>query len=622
MSATAPDGNAAQAEATPGDFNPWVTGTSRFLDPIWTFERWNRARTTCNLRINWRQPLGDGAVLTDPRYAALLQVGRELVYLLMITPPSGRRRHRAGSAIDVAGHILAFFRWVVANGFIRLGDVDAETVARYRLVVLARRTRKGRPLAANTTARYLNVLLDLHLLRGRLSDGLHEHPFQGMELDEILGGQAATGEIAHIPMDIAVPFLLVAVRWVREQGPEIAAVLERCEEAYSDQAARGGRQDGSEASLRALRNFRFTHPAAMRGQPFGEFLKDRWELWRLVRFSITAGFIVVAALTGMRLSELLSLEEDCLERERLDDGSGDSLLYVRGILLKTAGTPSGDSERWVAGIDGPDNHVRAAVELVRRLTAELRRRSDGRQLFLRGALHAGRRPDSPGGITITGWLNTFARAIGTARPWRFSSHQFRKTFARFVALGDKSGLLALKQHFKHVSIAMTDRYVGRDLELVDLVETEKQEELGHALDELLGTDCLAGKLGDQIIARNQRFRGRAGEQVRREYVKMVLEETDLVILPHEYGYCVYRAEVARCGGAWARVGLSTCIGCSNFTIGPSHQSFWERRRDDAARLNADLGKLPGRETAVSATREMIVEAETVLARIRGTGSGA
>jgi len=95
--------------------------------------------------------------------------------------------------------------------------------------VLARRTRKGGALAANTTARYLNVLLDLHVLRDRLSDGLPEHPFEGMEVDEILGGQAATGEIPHIPMDIAVPFLVVAVRWVREYGPEIAAALERCE---------------------------------------------------------------------------------------------------------------------------------------------------------------------------------------------------------------------------------------------------------------------------------------------------------------------------------------------------------------------------------------------------------
>ena len=102
---------------------------------------------------------------------------------------------------------------------------------------------------------------------------------------------------------------------------------------------------------------------------------------------------------------------------------------------------------------------------------------------------------------------------------------------------------------------MTDRYIGRDPELLDLVDTERQHGIRQALDELLGADCLAGKLGEQIVARNHRFRGRAGQQVRGDYVRMVLEETDLVILPHEYGYCVYRAEIARCGGVWARVGL-------------------------------------------------------------------
>jgi len=331
---------------------------------------------------------------------------------------------------------------------------------------------------------------------------------------------------------------------------------------------------------------------------------------------VTAGFIVIAALTGMRLSEPLSLEDDCLEPVRLDDGSADCLLYVRGTLVKTSVTAMGETARWVAGVDGPDNHLRAAVELVHRLTAGLRVRSGDRHLFLGGALHDGRRrPDTPGGMTISWRLNDYARAVGTARPWRFSSHQFRKTFARFVAMGDKSGLLALKQHFKHVSITMTDRYVGRDLELLDLVATEKQQQLGHAVDELIGADRLAGKLGEQLVARNERFRGRAGEEVRREYVRMILEETDLVILPHEYGYCVYRAEVARCGGVWARVGVSTCIGCSNFAVGPAHVPFWHRRRDDGRRLLADIEQLPVRESAAAAVRDMIAEAEAVLSRV-------
>src|SRR5260370_7615619 len=101
----------------------------------------------------------------------------------------------------------------------------------------------------------------------------------------------------------------------------------------------------------------------------------------------------------MRLRELLRLEEDCLEREQLDDGSGDSLLYVRGILLKTAGTPSGDSERWVAGIDGPDNHVRAAAELVRRLTAELRPPPAAPQPLPLPPLPAATPPPSPPALT-------------------------------------------------------------------------------------------------------------------------------------------------------------------------------------------------------------------------------
>jgi hypothetical protein len=50
-------------------------------------------------------------------------------------------------------------------------------------------------LDANTLAGYFTVLLDLHRFRASLSDGLSEHPFDGMELDELLGSLVPTGEI-------------------------------------------------------------------------------------------------------------------------------------------------------------------------------------------------------------------------------------------------------------------------------------------------------------------------------------------------------------------------------------------------------------------------------------------
>jgi integrase len=59
--------------------------------------------------------------------------------------------------------------------------------------------------------------------------------------------------------------------------------------------------------------------------------------------------------------------------------------------------------------------------------------------------------------------------------WLFSPHQFRKTFARFVAKRDRTQLFALSDHFKHVSIAMTAKsYVGSDFKLQELISEESQ----------------------------------------------------------------------------------------------------------------------------------------------------
>jgi len=324
---------APDSEATA--FNPWVTTASRFSDPVWTFERWNHGRTAGNLRIDWRLRFADGSALTEPRYAELLRVGRELVYLLMTTPPAGRRRHRPSSAISVAQHLFAFFRWITAHGHTRVADVDSDAISGYRAWLFARRGRHGRPLAANTLAGYFVVLLDLHRFRGPLSDGLSEHPFDGMELDELLGSLTPTGEIPHIPMDIAVPFFLVAVRWVREHGPEIAAALEQSEGAYATTAARGVGSDGCAlAALRSLKRYKFEHPPLVDGQRWPEFLAGLPQLRRLVGLAVTASFTVVAALTGMRLSELLGLDEDCLESLPLEDESGDTLLYVRACCSR------------------------------------------------------------------------------------------------------------------------------------------------------------------------------------------------------------------------------------------------------------------------------------------------
>jgi integrase len=73
-------------------------------------------------------------------------------------------------------------------------------------------------------------------------------------------------------------------------------------------------------------------------------------------------------------------------------------------------------------------------------------------------------------------LRRFGAALGLShldKPWRLTTHQGRKTFARFAALRDRSCLFALAQHLGHRERAQTDHgYVGSDYRLNQEIDAE------------------------------------------------------------------------------------------------------------------------------------------------------
>src|SRR5262249_62138324 len=133
--------------------------------------------------------------------------------------------------------------------------------------------------------------------------------------------------------------------------------------------------------------------------------------------------------------------------------------------------------------------------------------------------------------------------------WPSRPPPFAKTLGLFVARRDRSQLMALADHFKHASIAMTAKgYVGSDFDLKELIDHEGQIETARALDCFLTSDRLAGRMGERIVAENAAFRGRAGEQVRRDYIAFVLAETDLRAHACDYGRGGVPPAAARFGG--------------------------------------------------------------------------
>jgi hypothetical protein len=101
--------------------------------------------------------------------------------------------------------------------------------------------------------------------------------------------------------------------------------------------------------------------------------------------------------------------------------------------------------------------------------------------------------------------------LDNGRSWHLSTHQGRKTFARFVGRRDRTGLHALAAHFGHVTRIMTDAsYVGTDFDLANLIDAEALDETRAALEELLAATrppaILFGTPGRRVVSSQHRPR--------------------------------------------------------------------------------------------------------------------
>lgn len=588
-----------------------VSRQSRFGDPVWHLDIDVAGRRRDQKRIDWSAVMPDGRPLTDPAHAALLAAARGFLWSLAVDPPRGRKR-ASQSTIHARGQLLiVILRWMVGAGYRTFRSLTPEAVERFRGWLRTRPGRRG-TLAPRTVGGYLQIIHDLYRQREKLPDALTSDPFPVESAPMAAGVTRASQEaIPFIPDALAVDILSKALTWVEEHAEAILAARAIWEAAHIEERELGTkRRTVRRHAQRVLRQTALCDPD---GAPICDGTAAR----RLGTRLTDACFIVIAGFVGMRVGEILSLRAGAIELHV--DGDRDlPQAYVRGRLFKTVDDLGGRVERWLA----PAPVVRA-VEVLERLGEPLRRVSGRDELFLiRNSQYGEIVPLSAMHIAFR--LREFAAHVGVpeheGKLWPFAPHQFRKTFARFVARRDRSQLLGLAEHFKHASVALTARgYVGTDFDLQGLVDHEGQVETAAALDRFLASDRLAGKMGERIVASNAMFRGRAGEQVRRDYIGFVLQETDLRVHACDYGWCVFQPETARCGGTLApgEAGRApaVCVDCANFVVDGRHRAYWEDRR----RRNADL-----REAASPLRRavfdEAVEQCDRVLIRL-GTEDG-
>jgi integrase len=598
----------------------WFLLDSAWHDPVWILKPTSALEESRPVRLRWSFALLSGRCFTDERYAPLLECSRQLVALIRARSLGRGLAQRARTAAGYFQYLRELVRWMDQTGFACFADLDATALLAFQRWLVERPGVGRAGLAPTTVQKYLHLFTYLYRFRDDLGDGLQFDPFVQRSHGEVAGVRDADiRRWPHTPDNVAIALVQGAIDLIAHGAPSILRARQIYTEAMAAASQRGCRIDArTNAATRALQQAAVDQPEGAHPIPTVDDLAHRIDML------YAACFVVISYLVGPRASEILHLQAGCVQH-REDEG----ITVIVGAVFKGQAEYHGRPHKWVA----PPPAVQA-IGVLEALSAGHRAQTGRSELWLRCSLALGAtewQQVCPGQLQIVSTqrmgalLGRFAAWVGLpdhqGRVWRLSTHQGRKTFARFVALRDRSALFALAQHLGHRERAVTDcGYAGSDYRLNQEIDAEILEQSAAAWERMLAAPGLGGRAGTEILAKRPRFRGARLKQDIKRYARLLVD-AGLVLGVCDWGFCVYREEHSAClgnavGPNPARREPSTCTHCKNFAVSVQHRAYWmEQVHRHEALLNEPA--LPIQTLRIA--RERLEEARSV---IRAIDTGA
>lgn len=586
---------------------------SLYGDHVWNLSPHihTRNKAASSKIIDFSSPqFADASRLTDPQHAGLLESVKALLYVrLSQNSPHSGKPLSAITAIGLWMSLCPLLRWMMDSGYDSFASLTSEACLAYvehsRKRPVWEHSGNGRPdkkLTATTLYNYFVSVEDLWHFREFLPDALQEHPWPGQSAGSLAGikkgGTDRAAKTEQIPDRLMGLLMQESLRYV--MGGFGEQLLDCCN-AHAE-----GESANEHLAQLGLSNWQAIKP----------------ELNRLH----TACYIVIAGLSGMRDSEMASLDTGCYyEREGWD---GAVYGWIKGHTYKLEEGP-----RPVEWMVPPV--VKNAVDMITQVTAPLRYKLEqqittleaklrdvsylsptNRQqdeetlhemkqkrhaLFLNGPLWQSRIGilDSN---TIRTRLKNFARHINlkvqaddlaqvldkteirVGEVWPLAPHQFRRTFARYVARCILGDVRYLRTHFKHWSLDMTLGYSWGDEDYLDVT----------LIEEILAE---RQNLQDNIvwgwidITTNQHLAATGGhniEKLRRSGLVMVATSPRTVARQLSQGYFLRGLGHSWCTEKECQgkgiYSVTECQDCENRVIDEGHIPVWHGIRNQQIEL--------------------------------------
>lgn len=599
---------------------------SRYEDDVWNFWPYITRENAKDgeKRINWSITLPGGTKLTDEKHHPLLMSAKDFIWSLHVDPIDGSKRPSMKTLISVIGDLAFLLRWMVNNGIDRFSQLAGRT---QEYVIAA---RNGGTDTKGTVMRRLLLVEKLYAQAGKIDDFLPEHPWP-LESAYILAG--IDQRMAHrlpktvlIPDEIFIQLAKSAIKYVDEQAEGILDIQAEAEEVMAAARRRGVTDK--------IYIYGFgTKVARTHGYPGLRELSVEVSMLR------TACYICINMFSGLRNSEMMSLDTNCITRERSADGSYECI-WLHGTIYKTGQRP----HKWLV-----PPIVERAVNLAKRLgspfremlKAEASKLEQGlpadstpsnvplakrlseihkiqNKLFLSAHFSGqGRMATVPSNSTVNNWLKDFCHRCNIlghdGEPWNLACHQFRRMFAFNYARSELGDLLYLKEHYGHWSLDMTMLYVdgGADKYQVDngLLEDvirAKQQRQSEILSTYLETDVQLAN-GDEWLGT---WRPMVRTAKNREELIRELSGT-ITLNGTGHSWCAGNAKGGNCGGLCI-FEADMCVDCNTAIIGPEHLPVW---REIAKQQHVVLDLPDMGAPAKSRARRILEKANQVMAKL-------
>lgn len=612
------------------DMNGASIVVSRYQDEIWDFYPYIPQENLASSfkMIRWNVLLPDGKKLTDPTHRQLLNSAKDFIWSLFSAPVDGRKRAGMSTLIAKSELLQPLLRWMVINNFNRFSDIK-ESINEY-IYFAKKRSNKDEIVSPMTFYYRLHIIEYLYHQRGKIKDAIEEHPWPH-ETAQSLSGKRRGGNdrkptTQYIPDEIANHLATVALKFIQEHSKQILPTLYKIQNVTNEENVR---LNQSQVDLRT----ELARAAGFSGMN---------EFYVISGHLRTACYIIIDMFSGIRDSEMMSLTVDCLTSNRSSDDTTD-LLYLHGTIYKTGVR----AKKWIV-----PPIVLEAVEVLRNLTASLRKRLYREEIDLRSEIstrwaandvdeeinrltkrlhivsslknniflafsRGSYKVSALTGHMLNPDLKRFCRDNGILGrdgvPYPLHAHQFRRTYARFIARAELGDLLVLREHFGHWSLDMTLYYIDGsadefevDFELLEMVSNEKNVRQTEILGSHLMSDAPLANGGHWLKE------WRSSVQTATNKESLIAEYSGTITLTGTgHSWCVGNGRSIGCGGLCV-FEAPMCVDCAYGIIGQEHRPVWNGIKEqqlEAIALN-DMG--PG---GLERAEKILGYAKTVLKRL-------